>query len=227
MPPENESNERLVKAFDAGDRSVDLLAQIHLAAWEAFHDPWERKPDTIPRIATPSEDGTPTSMDGEDLKRMVDPPDARILIPISLERIGEALLPLLSSVRFKNDRYLWEQLEFKAQGFQVSFQFRLDHARDPTLLIQSACMRPIPGSSFQKATLLCNCFNLGACALKASLSMWDSEDPKLGLGRLTTEFRLALLVDIHQALLKDVIRRGISEARAFWSTVAKEKELWT
>jgi len=36
--------EAMIQRFCSGDRSLEVLAPLNEAAWDGFHDPWERKP---------------------------------------------------------------------------------------------------------------------------------------------------------------------------------------
>ena len=36
--------EVMIQKFNDGDRSLEVLAPLNEAAWDGFHDPWERKP---------------------------------------------------------------------------------------------------------------------------------------------------------------------------------------
>ena len=45
---EKPNMEDLVRRFDAGDRSPDLLAQLNQEAFDCFHAPWEALPDLNP-----------------------------------------------------------------------------------------------------------------------------------------------------------------------------------
>jgi len=36
--------EVMIRKFNDGDRSLEVLAPLNEAAWDGFHDPWERKP---------------------------------------------------------------------------------------------------------------------------------------------------------------------------------------
>jgi len=36
--------EAMIQRFSSGDRSLEVLAPLNEAAWDSFHDPWERKP---------------------------------------------------------------------------------------------------------------------------------------------------------------------------------------
>ena len=47
----------LIQRFDAGDRSLDLIALLNRAAFDCFHAPWETLPHPKPRESCPEFSG--------------------------------------------------------------------------------------------------------------------------------------------------------------------------
>ena len=204
--------DELIRRYEAGDRAPDLLKALNDAAWDGFHDPWERTGPADP----PAEPGA-------DL-------DLETVLPFTAATIERHLLE--RKVRFFRD---------DSNGFVLFFRYDRDcdriikvmHAvegrQDTVYCLRLVGDRRVDPADFTRARELCDRWNGNYRWPRAFLELprqKDGEEPLPALsGLLVLDFQLLLDKGIHQGLFNDLVNEVISTSWDFWNLAKAEYNL--
>ena len=214
----SEIDQDLIRRYEAGDRSPELLRRLDEAAWTGFHDPWEPRPAPDPH-----------HLEEDPMQEPIDP---EAVLPFDVATIERALKQRgwhvwrhekdILMVQFNYDRETDREtrIVFFVQG-KARDIFRLYWISD----------RRVDAERFDQAFRLCNHWNDNYRWPRAYVEMpptkedeaEDTPEPESGL--LVLDWQLPLGAGIHQALFDDMLGAVISAGWDFWRMAHSEHGL--
>ena len=249
MDAKNDQDLRaLMQRFDAGDRSPELLLQLDLAAFEAFHAPWETRPskeDPQRPFHTKLLQGRlPMDEDGEAADETDESPHLNFLPPIGpqhsekyplpppsdedeestsgpLETLDSALNCMGRLAYHAPERGLMVDLAYDLRGdFQSQFSFRADWEGQCLQLISRSDL-PLSGLCEQDLRRICHTYNHRESAFQAKIYRpEDGSRPRL---RLITTIPFTLTRSVRPLLnhLAELFRKDT----LFWRMVQSRRPI--
>ena len=193
---------RLIKRYEAGERTPELIQALNEAAWTGFHDPWEPAPASR-KIAT---------REGGDM-------DPETVQPFTLETI-ERHLRGKELTYWKNGKNMC--LVFLGYDKDSDRCVRIMHfvegKRDTVYRLHVVADRRVEAGDYAKARELCNQWNDTYRWPRAFLEVpsLPEGDGLPGSGLLAMDYQMQLEKGIHQALFDDMVGNAISTSYDFW-----------
>ncbi len=220
-PPEEEalSQEEAVQRHADGDHSPEVLAALNLAAWDAFHAPWE---PTLTEPTMADEPLEPAPL-----------PDPALPRPLTLDLLQTwADKAGYSAFQHPNRGLLVDFRYGLAADRCVELRARISGKGEDILLLQLCPDRRVPPQDFTRALRLCNDWNQEYRWPRASVEQEyrsarskDEEDPAPEVqvareathsGRLVLDFQVRFSEGIHPAGLEAILDDVVSTSWDFW-----------
>ena len=217
---ENHDLAAMLQRFNAGDRSLDVLAPLNEAAWDCFHDPWEAKPFFLTENAE--------AFLGGGLPRPVDLPPAEELPP-SRRPAGPA--PRLADLvtAYLEVRH-WEYAQDETGGFNcvpalrgmdgldLTLRLCLEGTRSGELGYSLSSAWQVPERARQEASDLCGHWNASLRELRARLQMPPAVPGHARTGTLVLQNSLSLRPKPPMKTIVAFLDGCLNDAREFWQT---------
>jgi hypothetical protein len=215
--------DELVKRYEAGERSPDLVQALNSAAWVGFHDPWEAPPQQTPNPTRKEEDVADEPMDENT-------DDMEAIRPLSVDMIERFL-------RWKG----WNHWKHSDGTRMVNFRYDPISDRETLLrfMIQGKNLnvfqmswssdRRVSAERFDQAFRLCNEWNDHKRWPRAYVEMPraaknedETEDKEVTSGTLVLDLQFLVHKGIQQELFNEMVRDAIATGWDFWKNAYTE-----
>lgn len=209
MPATSRKTLRLIKRYESGERSPELIQALNEAAWDGFHDPWE--PPPAGKEVVVKEGGA--AMDPETIQ------------PFTLDTI-ERLLKRKEISYWRSDQKTC--LVFLGYDQDSDRCLRSSHAiegkNESIYCLRVVGDRRVDAKDYGRARELCDQWNGSYRWPRAYLEIPTLADgagvPASGL--LVLDYQLDLEKGIHQSLFDDLVEGAVFASFSFWK-MAKEE----
>jgi hypothetical protein len=208
IPPEE-----IIQRLETGDPDPSLRKLVDQAAWQAFHDPWE-KPPAEPKAIPEG-----------------DPMETEAIQPLTTDMIDAFL-------RADDFNFYTADWGFRLAFFRygtksdrvVRMTLGVDGQNKDILLFRLACDRRVDPAQFELAFRLCNQWQNEYRYPRAILELPDPPEKVEGgeaiewnpSGSLVLDYQLPLPKGISQDGFNELVRRLIANSWDFWR-IARER----
>lgn len=227
--PEAPSLEQLLERHALGDRSPEVMAALNLAAWEAFHAPWEAPPPE----EGPAPDAASRAEGAREVERFEDPDG----LPLTLDRLAAwASQEGFQPFRHEKRGVLIDFVYNPAWDRRTELRLLVGGRNDDILEVTVTCDRRIPPQRFRRAVRMCNEWNQ-RCRWPRAFVQEDRrevdgspvpmDDPRLHRGpesaRIVLDYQVQLAGGVSTQTLHRILDGLLGAQRDFWK---KAHEIW-
>jgi hypothetical protein len=197
MPTLSRKTLRLIKRYEAGDRSPEVVQALNEAAWEGFHDPWEPAP-------------------AREKGDTMDPDAVQPFTPETIERHLRGRE--LACWKTDGKGFMVFMGYDKDSDRCVRIMHFVEGRQDTVYRLRVVADRRVDAADFAKAHELCNRWNENYRWPRAFLEIptLDEGDGAPGSGLLVMDYQLQLGKGVHQALFDDMVGSAIGASFDFW-----------